>query len=586
MAVTQDVDAELQGLREEIGAQFPGLDLQHICGSCSNAVVERPHESRGFDCGNQDITEDQQKLVKQNLLQKGKESWAQIQNLYAVKSSDGEELVDNLRQIIKLEEQNNVYLTETNKGLKSQLSKQQRDLEKLDKDNKKLTKQTDQQKKELTRSNNDTRKWKLKTCNLEASLAFVYQWAKGVVPENAMRMHLQANNIDIENIVIHAFGPEVNNVEGELLAGTISRQTSTDTNNLSSALPSPLPPTSGDNSGGNEGNSGRQNTGSSPHSGAATRGPTGGAEGEVIDGKAVSRSLKIIQCRFSRSDDAISHLRKEQVILQDIRLYFDDVNQGTKVAIIVALCDETVQDVSTPLIQSTRLGVKNFLEQFRTRRFPNFHALCMDHYRSLKQSKTESVMDFLQRFRYLLQSMGKDPQEFVDDFLEKLFSHHIRWDIERSFYGNGKYALEVVAQHADALERVYSRRFGKRLDLEDARDTEDAGNSNDGDSSISASVLLGARNTGNPPSFGKQASTPQDSAREYLRRMDFPLDICFHCGTKGHRGPNFRDNNDPAPCRGKPCIFCQKSGTHHSFRCYSRPETKAEFDAAWTSRDS
>ena len=310
----------------------------------------------------------------------------------------------------------------------------------------------------------------------------------------------------------------------------------------------------------------------------------------TIDSKAVSSALKLITCQFTKTDDATGHLRKEQVILQDIQLYFDSANNPTKIAIIVSHCDSSIRDVSTPLRESTHMTVNEFLENFRTRRFPNFKSLMLDYYRSIRQSRTESVMDFLQQFRYVLRVLDKSPDDYVEDFVSKLNNKDIRWDIDKFFYGNEETTLAMIAKHADGLERVYAKRYVKKLGrLPDGEEDEtDEARSDDGDD-VNASVCQATRQGGKPqdrrgpksegPRASKRPTVDHSQLQAYQREMGISDRACYHCGQGGHPFPDFKNKSSKSPCKDKPCVFCGKKN-HLSLLCRSKPTTKADFDKA------
>ena len=64
--------------------------------------------------------------------------------------------------------------------------------------------------------------------------------------------------------------------------------------------------------------------------------------------------------------------------------------------------------------------VKAFLDDFRLQRFPRFHDDCRQAFVELKQHYCETAVQFFFCFRYLLEALGRNVEEYWNDYIQKL----------------------------------------------------------------------------------------------------------------------------------------------------------------------
>ena len=102
----------------------------------------------------------------------------------------------------------------------------------------------------------------------------------------------------------------------------------------------------------------------SPHLSSADDGPTNqdGGDGNPsdssaaagaaaagasdIDGDKVGKSAKTIKVEFACTDTAITHLQKEQSLLNEIDLLYPKINGRTKVSMVISKCDKDVKGIA------------------------------------------------------------------------------------------------------------------------------------------------------------------------------------------------------------------------------------------------
>ena len=108
--------------------------------------------------------------------------------------------------------------------------------------------------------------------------------------------------------------------------------------------------------------------------------------------------------------------------MNEINLLYQSSNPSTHIAIIIKHCEPEVKTIAINLreMKGPYDSVKAFLDDFRLQRFPRFHDDCRQAFVELKQHYRETAVQFFFRFRYLLEALGRNVEEYWNEYIQKL----------------------------------------------------------------------------------------------------------------------------------------------------------------------
>ena len=105
--------------------------------------------------------------------------------------------------------------------------------------------------------------------------------------------------------------------------------------------------------------------------------------------------------------------------MNEINLLYQSSNPSTHIAIIIKHCEPEVKTIAINLreMKGPYDSVKAFLDDFRLQRFPRFHDDCRQAFVELKQHYRETAVQFFFRFRYLLEALGRNVEEYWNEYI-------------------------------------------------------------------------------------------------------------------------------------------------------------------------
>ena len=302
------------------------------------------------------------------------------------------------------------------------------------------------------------------------------------------------------------------------------------------------------------------------------------AVGGAIDGDKVGKSTKTIKVEFAFNDRPVQHLQKEQSLINEIGLLYPNVTENTKVSMTISHCDVQVKDIAIS-VRDSRGGsfakLDDFLTAFRNERYPSFSNDCRLALKEMRQRLSESSMQFYFRFTYLLRAMGRNMEEYRDEYLDKLLFPQVVKRVR--FLPRSGRTLQQIAQHCNEVEselncRKKAHLWGVEGD-EDSRDCFSMNTRRGGRGGRSGRGGRGGQSRG-----GAQRRTTSGTRRVSSSSVFSRVDawgvkegVCWHCFVSHPRSDT--------TCASDPCRFCKESG-HRSAFCPSAPSTKLEFIAA------
>ena len=319
-------------------------------------------------------------------------------------------------------------------------------------------------------------------------------------------------------------------------------------------------------------------SGGAPSTGTSSGSSSAAAIGGAIDGDKVGKSTKTIKVEFAFNDRPVQHLQKEQSLINEIGLLYPNVSENTKVSMTISHCDVQVKDIAIS-VRDSRGGsfakLDDFLTAFRNERYPSFDNDCRLALKEMRQRLSESSMQFFFRYTYLLRAMGRNVEEYRDEFLDKLLFPQVVKRVR--FLPRSGRTLQQIAQHCNEVESELGCRKKAHLwGVEGDDETRDCFSMNTRRGGRSGRGGRGGR--GGQSRGGAQRRTSSGSQRvsssSVFSRVDtwgLKEGVCWHCFQQHSRSDT--------SCASDPCRFCKESG-HRSAFCPSAPTTKLDFIAA------
>ena len=334
---------------------------------------------------------------------------------------------------------------------------------------------------------------------------------------------------------------------------------------------------------------------------------TGGA---VVGGTPNSGECKnskyFISVKFSEDDTPTTHMRKEKNLLLQLKSHYKNSTIYTLVDILYKQSSE-ISNVIEPMLELEKhyTSFRHFMTDLRLRRFPNIHHACLTEYVQLRQNK-DTAYDLYLKMLGLLRAMGRDPNQFAHDYIDKLAHEDVKKALSTANYDG--LDLAQMAKHADKVERtlgLISKNGGKKKsDVHVSSNTYSAPSSSSRNGSRgkgqapkgrgrgrSGRSGRGRGGRGGPSGAGSRASSGERSVNssssriservmsclQQMQAWDIP-ENCFGCLSPHHTWKS----KSPA-CSQRRCLFCGTSfdakNGHPAASCRDRPKTKNDLQA-------
>ena len=257
-------------------------------------------------------------------------------------------------------------------------------------------------------------------------------------------------------------------------------------------------------------------------------------------------------------------------------------NAATQIAVFVSHCSSDIKPIAISLrdtSDSVFPTLDAFLVKFRTEIFPQVLGDVRSLFVNMRQgdqdysgggNSSETAIQTYHRVSYLLNVLGWNEDDFIDDFLDKLKSplllEKVRF-LPRSGKSLREFAVEVneVEREVSGMEREVN---GVK---EEVLDDHFQGEHSQGYSQpLSHPHAMAA--TTYPDSYPDSSSRGQflDAARARAATWELGREACWHCFLEHPR--------DDKSCRQDPCWFCEGNG-HLSLTCDAAPESREDFDS-------
>ena len=198
--------------------------------------------------------------------------------------------------------------------------------------------------------------------------------------------------------------------------------------------------------------------------------------------------------------------------------------------------------MSIQRIKPPYITVQSFLDDFRSQRYPQFFGDCRLAFKEMKQHQNESAVQFFFRFKYLLEAMNRDVEQYWDDFLDKLAFPQVRKEVR--FWSREGHTVQNLASHVNSVENEMGVRRSPAWHLDNQ---------------------VYAVNSGDEGRGSRSDKALSHRAKTDLWKLDSR--VCWHC-FKIH-------STTDKPCRDATCLFC--SGDHLSVKCWEAPTTYEAF---------
>ena len=333
---------------------------------------------------------------------------------------------------------------------------------------------------------------------------------------------------------------------------------------------------------------------------------TGGA---VVGGTPNSGECKnskyFISVKFSEDDTPTTHMRKEKNLLLQFKSHYKNSTIYTLVDVLYKQSSD-ISHILEPMMELEKhyTSFRHFMTDLRVRRFPNIHTACITEYVELKQGK-DTAYDLYLKMLGLLRAMGRDPNQFANDYINKLAHPEVRNALSTANYDS--IDLAQMAKHADRVERTLgltSKNGGKKKgDAHISSNTYTASTSSRGVSRGNGQAHkgrgrgrggrsgrggrggptgAGSRVSNGDRAVGGASSRPAISEKvmsclQQMQTWDIP-ENCFGCLSPHHTWKS----KSPA-CSQRRCVFCGTSFTakngHPSASCRDRPKTKNDLQS-------
>ena len=329
--------------------------------------------------------------------------------------------------------------------------------------------------------------------------------------------------------------------------------------------------------------------------------------GAILGGTPNSRECKkskhFITIKFAEDDSPTVHMKKEKDLMRQMKSHYKNSTIYT-LADILHKQSTAISDIVEPMLEkeSFYTSFAHFMTDLRVRRFPNIQAACLADYTNLKQGDKTAYALYLKMLG-LLRAMNRDPNQFANDYIQKLAHDDVKKALSMASYDGQN--LAEMARHADKVERTLGlipKGGGKNSN----KNATVSANTN-ASASSSSSSSGGSRGRGRgrgrgaggggggrgahsggsgAPSVGGGAvgggqQNPAFKSEHFqqLEKWERP-NCCFGCLSPNHK----YDAKNP-PCKSGRCIFCKKpfgdKGGHPSVVCKFRPLTKSDLDKFW-----
>ena len=254
---------------------------------------------------------------------------------------------------------------------------------------------------------------------------------------------------------------------------------------------------------------------------------------------------------------------------------------------VVSHCAKEVKPIAIMVRDGQKKGtfttVEAFLIAFRWERYPSFDQECQLAYGKMSQRFKETAMAFYFRFKYILNAMNRDPEQYREDYLKKLMFPRV---VEKVRYRKTGLSLSDLAQLTNDIESE----MGVRDKAKDWGNDDDDGCDND-IQQLSAGGNRGGRSSrggrgsgkgrngargGRGGSRGKGGrNSSSTSLQDHFLRLDkwnVSGNDCWNC---------FKQVDDMEKHKkecSSPCLFC-KNKSHRSVYCEKAPDSKDGFEA-------
>jgi hypothetical protein len=176
---------------------------------------------------------------------------------------------------------------------------------------------------------------------------------------------------------------------------------------------------------------------------------------DIINDDLVRRTRRQFkQDWFHERQQPYEHLEAERLAHLNLATCYSSANQKTRVQIIIAMCSNKLMLLSQEIVEAhgSFVDTTAFLKALREERFPNFGPQCEVLYKNCFQKSSESTRQYASRFKDVCMESSKNPDKFVDDFVERLRTYLTKKTILTTFYSHGERTLERVAQQAEQTE--------------------------------------------------------------------------------------------------------------------------------------
>ena len=175
--------------------------------------------------------------------------------------------------------------------------------------------------------------------------------------------------------------------------------------------------------------------------------------GGEADGDKVVRAAKLIKTDFREHMDALAYLEQRRKFVDQLSCYFGSEHMYTLCGIF-SLSAHVFYKTFSPIFkhESRFTSFMSFIYEFEHSLFPSLDSIALGRLHKRVQQKNESVGDYFTDFADLIFVIGRNEEDYQQQFLSGLANKSTQYTVSNTIYPEGTRTLRKLADHARHVE--------------------------------------------------------------------------------------------------------------------------------------
>ena len=156
---------------------------------------------------------------------------------------------------------------------------------------------------------------------------------------------------------------------------------------------------------------------------------------------------------FKEHMDALAYLEQRRKFVDQLLCYFASEHMFTLCGIF-SLKAHIYYETFSPIFkhEGRFSSLMSFINEFEHSLFPSLDSIALGRLHNRKQQKNESVADYFTDFADLIFIIGRNEEDYQQQFLSGLANRNTQYTVSNTIYPEGTRTLRKLADHARHVE--------------------------------------------------------------------------------------------------------------------------------------